>query len=152
MEIGKVLGKIFHDNSEVSIAVTAAGAIPYYSRLKTIDMLGMNDRWVAEHGEILGSRPGHQRIAPLKYLMERNVNLVISHPLVIDQSAPVTKLPMPPANPNDTLMNAKVIELPIDSAHKLIVLYLNRHPAIDDAIQRYHWKTHELAKRQPLNQ
>lgn len=152
VEIGKVLGEVFHDNTEVSIAVTAAGAIPYYSRLKTIDMLGMNDRWVAEHGEILGSRPGHQRIAQLSYLMERSVNLVISHPLVIDKSAPVTKLPMPPANPNDTLMNAKVIELPIDSAHKLIVLYLNQHPAVDEAIQRYHWKTLELAKRQSLNQ
>jgi hypothetical protein len=147
VEIGKILGEAFHNNPEVTIAVTAAGAIPYYSRLTTIDMLGMNDRWVAEHGEILGSRPGHQRIAPLSYLMERNVNLVISHPLVIDGSAPITKLPMPPATPGDTLPNAKAIELPIDNAHKLIVLYLHRNQIVDDVIQQHHWKTHELRKR-----
>ncbi len=149
--IGKILGEAFHDHPEVSIAVTAAGAIPFYSRSAAIDMLGMNDRWVAEHGEILGSWPGHQRIASLNYLMERKVNLVISHPIVISRSAPVTMLPMLPANSVDTLANVKIIELPLDDTHKLIVLYLQECQAIDDAIQRYHWKTHLLAKRRTGN-
>ena len=33
------------------IATTASGAIPYYSRLRTIDMLGLNDPWIARHGD-----------------------------------------------------------------------------------------------------
>lgn len=144
--IGKYLDEIFHNTPDVSIAVTASGAIPYYSRLTTIDMLGMSDRWVAQHGEKLGLRPGHQRIATLKYLTERKVNLVISHPLVLEQSAPVAELPMLPADPDDRVPYAKVIELPFENGHKLIVLYLTPYPAIDEAIKHYHWTTHLLAK------
>jgi arabinofuranosyltransferase len=41
----KEIGKWFKANAKPddSIAVIPAGAIPYYSELKTIDMLGLND-------------------------------------------------------------------------------------------------------------
>ena len=91
--VGRVLGRLFDGGrSNVVMAVTAAGAIPYYSRLETIDMGGLNDRWVARHGRIVGSRPGHQRIATLDYLLERGVNLVVGVPLVMPRRPGIKSL------------------------------------------------------------
>lgn len=87
-EMGRVLGKSLHYDARVTIATTPAGAIPSYSRLKTIDMHGMNDRWVARHGDIIGSVPGHQRIASLSYLLEREVNIVIGYPWTKENTTP----------------------------------------------------------------
>ena len=43
------------------VALNAAGIIAYYSRLPTIDMLGLNDRHIARHGRRDRSlRLGHQ--------------------------------------------------------------------------------------------
>lgn len=39
----------FAARGEPSIAVDTAGAIPYYTGWTTIDMLGLNDRWIATH-------------------------------------------------------------------------------------------------------
>ena len=55
------------DASGVLIATTAAGAIPYYSGLRTIDMWGVNDRVVAQEGiragDISSPRPQKVRYA-----------------------------------------------------------------------------------------
>ena len=53
------------------LAVGAAGAMPYYSGLPNIDTFGLCDSYVARQGTIIGSRPGHQRFAPLDYLLRR---------------------------------------------------------------------------------
>ncbi len=63
-EIGRTLHSYFGSESGVVLATTAAGAIPYFSKLETVDMLGLNDAWIARHGLFLSNRPGHQRIAP----------------------------------------------------------------------------------------
>jgi arabinofuranosyltransferase len=73
---GKALGELFPEGG-VMLATTAAGAIPYYSKLPAVDMLGINDAWVARNGAIIGPRAGHQRAATLAYLNERGVNLVV---------------------------------------------------------------------------
>ena len=148
IRIGKVLGESFNYDSNVSIATTASGAIPYYSRLTTIDILGLNDRWVARHGEIVASKPGHQRRATLAYLIERKVNLLIGHPQMvpIDSSAAqpwsdyyfyvrITRHESLPAN-------SRIIEIPINSRYKLRVLYLVQDPLIDDTIKRKGWVTY----------
>jgi hypothetical protein len=45
-----------------SVAVTAAGAIPYYSKLYTVDMLGLNDEHIAHlPGRYGSSMPGHEK-------------------------------------------------------------------------------------------
>ncbi len=75
--IGKKLDEFF-GGSDVTIATAAAGAIPYYSKLKTVDMLGINDAMVPLIGEKLSPMPGHHKIAPLSYLVERRVNLIIA--------------------------------------------------------------------------
>ncbi|MCL2825763.1 MAG: hypothetical protein FWD57_17360 [Polyangiaceae bacterium] len=50
--VGKPIGKLFLRHfraSDARLAVEAAGALPYYSQLTTIDMLGLNDRYIAAH-------------------------------------------------------------------------------------------------------
>jgi hypothetical protein len=55
--IGHTLHGLFADDPSVVIATTAAGVIPYYSGLFTIDMLGLNDAWIARHGRRATPRP-----------------------------------------------------------------------------------------------
>lgn len=118
-DCGRVLGELFSGaQPEVTIATTAAGAIPYYSRLRTIDMLGLNDPWVGRNGRVLGTRPGHQRVATASYLLDRQVNLVIGHPKVHDLSAGVRKYTVQNASfsmaevvPTHFPKGARVIEL-----------------------------------------
>jgi arabinofuranosyltransferase len=146
-EVGRVLGHLFAGEPDsVTIATTAAGAVPYFSRLKTIDMFGMNDEWVARKGAAWSIRPGHQRIATHQYLHERGVNLVVGHPWVepIDSAStwPITNLELmeifriwnvqPPLMPS----NAGTIEIPLGNGFRLTVLYLEPHEAIDRVIER----------------
>jgi hypothetical protein len=46
--IGPVLGIAFGDKAPL-LAVDAAGALPYWSRLPSLDMLGLNDKHIATH-------------------------------------------------------------------------------------------------------
>jgi hypothetical protein len=142
---GKVLSELFPDGG-VTIAATAAGAIPYYSKLPAVDMLGMNDAWIARNGAIIGPRAGHRRAATLAYLNERGVNLVIGHPLVEAVDAE-------PVSPNYSIADlkrmfmvqnvsadqvpgeAKILEIPLDAEHKITVLYLNGNARVDAVIE-----------------
>jgi hypothetical protein len=140
--IGRALGRDIRDSS-VIVATTAAGAIPYYSRLHAVDMLGINDPWVARNGTVISTTPGHQRIAPLSYLMRRSVNLVISHPLVTPLDAPVKQFPLIPWDADERSQAStqmSIVEIPIDEGYKVSALYLTPHPAVDRAIREHHWK------------
>lgn len=58
------IGRWLRDNAPAgtSIAVLAAGAIPYESRLETIDMLGLNDEYIAHRPIRIGGRAaGHEK-------------------------------------------------------------------------------------------
>ncbi|MFN3201423.1 MAG: hypothetical protein ACE366_23680 [Bradymonadia bacterium] len=78
--IGKHLATIAPP--EASLATTAAGIIPYYSRLYTLDVLGLNDEWIAHNVEPRGKRPGHTKSAPLSYILEKQVDYLIYHPTI----------------------------------------------------------------------
>ena len=65
---------------EGSLAVTAAGAIPYYSRLETLDLLGVNDEWIAHNAEHTDDRPGHGKQAPPEYFESRQITYFVGHP------------------------------------------------------------------------
>ncbi|MDP1677755.1 MAG: hypothetical protein Q8L88_12930 [Bacteroidota bacterium] len=67
-KVGKFIAKNFP--ADAKIAVTAAGAIPYFSKLYTIDMLGLTNREIAHNGssDIQPDITGH-----LKY----NISIVI---------------------------------------------------------------------------
>ncbi len=151
VKIGKTLGDAFGRDPDIRIAVTAAGSIPYYSELTTIDMLGLSDRYVATKGIILGTRPGHERIAPLSYLKERGVHLAISHPTVVPIASPTFVAPFLPRAEGEPVPDAPLIEIPLDAESKLIVWYLLPNPKIDAAIARYHWKTSRVEPDDPAS-
>jgi hypothetical protein len=157
-DAGKALAALFPDG-DVTIATTAAGAIPYYSKLPAVDMLGMNDSWVARSGEIIGPRPGHRRAATLEYLESRGVNLVIGHPVIVSAggehgAASAAHGPAGSARHaaeysvadlESAFMirrveaeripaEAKILEIPIDGVSRLVVLYLTKSERFDAVI------------------
>ncbi len=149
--IGKTLGRVFADDPDVTIAVTAAGAIPYYAKLRTIDMFGLNDAWVARNGTVMGSRPGHQRAAPLSYLIESGTHLAIGHPQIRRQTresysiAEIEQLLIVPlAGPDELPPAARVLEIDLGEGYRLLTLYLVPHPAVDAAIEREGWAVREI--------
>jgi len=54
-----------------SLAIDAAGVIPYYSGLPTIDLYGLNDAFVASRDVRRRSWPGHEKRAPPWYVRLR---------------------------------------------------------------------------------
>ncbi|MTI38030.1 hypothetical protein, partial [Fulvivirga lutimaris] len=85
ISVGKTLNDYF-DSTHTKIAVTAAGAIPYYADLYTIDMLGLNDKYIAKNGIVFDTRPGHSKISDINYLIDSKVNLLIGHPKIVNNS------------------------------------------------------------------
>ncbi len=138
--VGYALADLFsRTETPITIATTAAGAIPYYSRLPTIDMLGPSDKWVARHGAVIGLRAGHRRVATLAYLLRRKVHLVIGHPQVRRRtSAPVSDLRRYAFEDLslDLLPDtSRIIDIPLNSDYKISVLYLTRHDRVDRVIE-----------------
>ncbi len=62
--------------ADLRIAVGGAGALPYYSRLYTVDVLGWNDVAVAHGPVTVPGKVGHEKQASPEYLRERGVELV----------------------------------------------------------------------------
>ncbi|MCP4764235.1 MAG: hypothetical protein GY870_20850 [archaeon] len=155
-EIGKILKKLFSNQiPEVTIATTAAGAIPYYSGLRTIDMHGLNDKWIAKNGILMGSRPGHQRYATYDYLIQRGVNLVIGYPWVVPISTkPQSKndllklvnIMIKDVKPDSILLNSSIIEIPINNKYKILILYLIKNDYIDKLLKKNLLISYQLSK------
>lgn len=147
-DIGRLLGRSFGPEDGVSVAVSPAGAIPYYSRLPTIDMLGLNDRWVARNGLLLGDRPGHQRIAPIHYLVERGVVLVLGHPVVRPSSTDAVDralvrhmfLDADDLDVASLPATARMLAIPASEDSVVVALYLTPHPAVDALLERQEWR------------
>jgi arabinofuranosyltransferase len=152
---GKTLGRLFKNyRTDVTIATTAAGAIPYYSHLTTIDMLGLNDKWVARNGVVLSTRPGHQKYAPFNYLLQRHVNLVIGHPQVRSVDARPRAVysfhhikemfKLVNFNYNKISPRSCVVEIQINKTLIMRVLYLVPNAAVDDVIRREALRTYPI--------
>lgn len=154
--VGRVLGNIFADAKPSSVIIaTGTGAIPYHSKLTNIDVLGLNEKWVARNGIVIGYRPGHTRHAPIKYLIDSKVDLVIGatwghlRPVVKPIDAPVRRkledffivdkhsFPMIPKT-------SKVIEIPVNDKYKIDVLYISKNKAVDKAIKKFRLVTHDI--------
>ena len=69
-----------HTDPQVKLATTAAGALPFYAQRYTVDLLGLNDEWIAHHVPARGHRPGHTKSAPFRYPIDQKVDLLIYHP------------------------------------------------------------------------
>jgi len=59
------------------IALNAAGIIPYYSKLPTIDMLGLNNRHIARNGNRDRSLPYGHQAGDGKYVLEQKPAVII---------------------------------------------------------------------------
>ncbi|HEX9809266.1 MAG TPA: glycosyltransferase family 39 protein [Alphaproteobacteria bacterium] len=143
--VGQALGSVFPPATEKpTIATTAAGAIPFYSGLPTIDQYGLNDRWIARNAPQVGARPGHGRPAPLAYLERRGVNLVLGHPRLMRADALAIEhtpqwfhvFPDEESRPRTeaVVARAPVVLLPVGEGYVLPMLYLTPHPAVARAI------------------
>lgn len=74
-EVGRWLQT--HLPPETLTAVEAAGALPYYSRQPTLDILGLNDRHIAslEVVTIGQGKPGHEKI-DIPYILDRRPDVI----------------------------------------------------------------------------
>lgn len=143
--IGRLLDSLFAGDRSVIIATTAAGAIPFYSKLPTIDMLGVNDPWIVRHGVPISTMAGHQVIAPVSYLLRKHVNLVISHPLVVPRMQPVGYALLVPMDMRLCRDSIQVVEFPLTGGYKVVVWYLQRQKTVDEIVERNKMAIYPLA-------
>jgi len=147
-EAGQALGSYFAGD-DVILATTAAGVLPYYSGLRTLDMYGLCDKHIAHSGKVVSDRPGHQRMPSFDYLKRYGANLVIDFPRIrsvddLDDQAPgaldfFTQL-RPPGQ------EAVIVAIPIARQRVLIAWYLTPHPAVDREIASNHWRVFHIDK------
>ncbi len=151
IKAGKKLFYYCKGDSTITIATSAAGAIPYYSQLKNIDILGLNDKWIAQNAPYRKwASAAHRTKAPLSYLIKRKVNLLIEHPRVISikstndlknaahsllSSGEMKFLYMDQPFPN----NAEILAIPVEEDSVLFTIYLTPHPKIDSLIIANKW-------------
>ena len=68
-----------------SIATTAAGAIPYYSEMYTIDQLGLVLLDLSQLRIRRDLRPGHYKKVTDEFLLSRKPTYIIGHPLLFTE-------------------------------------------------------------------
>jgi arabinofuranosyltransferase len=152
--IGEVLKSEFI-NKDVTLAVGPVGAIVYYSEIKTIDMLGLNNKDIVGNYKLkqnISRRPGHRLIVKIDYLMAKNVNFIIGHPYVAFKGTLSN-----PGNEQNLLKwffnifgenkypfnEITFIGIPLDDKEILIMPYLTRTHELDKLIleKKYEIKT-----------
>lgn len=126
---GSALGTLFYtgSNSDPVIATMPAGAIPFQSRLPSVDMHGLNDIWVAKRGKPFSNRPGHYRIASKEYLDRKNVNLIIGHPQFECGSQTVHVRGFL----KQLYGNRPILLIPVSSSCRMLAIYFREHPRIE---------------------
>jgi hypothetical protein len=168
-EVGEYLGTTFAHDPSVTVAVGAAGVIPFFSKLGAIDIMGLTDRWVARNGTPLrfeqfigGLYPGHVRLATVRYLADRRAHLfigpgtltrndyadalrtvgdVLTAMFLGDRAlARSTRI-----GKRDFPADAQVVFIPVRPGYKLVAVYLTRHPRVDAAIAAGKWRTVTVA-------
>lgn len=135
------------DEGRPRIAVAPLGVFGYFADLETVDMLGLTDEYVARNGEVFSVYlPGHVRMAPVDYLVERDVHLVIGQPDYDAVQPGRTDYRLselvglyPVADLNDLPADARVIEIPLIRDQVWRVIYLTEDPSVDAAIERNGW-------------
>jgi len=116
----------------------------------------MSDSWVARNGTTFNaSSPGHLKVATLDYLLKQNVNIIVGHPQIVENDydrAIMTDTPdalgylrIAGANPYEVAHLFKILEVRLDAGHRLFMAYLNRNPAVDEAIKKNGWLEYDFA-------
>ena len=139
-------------SKNVRIALHPAGAIPFYSDLDTIDMLGLNDPEIPAHGILapaIDRRPGHRRWASLSYLEDRKANLVLGAPIVVapgvisnrggvDFLRRWLQVAMPLSA--GEIHQGVFVAIPINRQRSLVAWYLTASPTLDETVRTQHWE------------
>lgn len=157
--IGKKL-KEYLGGTDAVISVGAAGAIPYFSELKTIDFMGLNDLTIPNSGERFANTAGHRIISTVDYLKSRGVNLIIEpnnymltrqeyvgwsmgvgwkdlYRFYLDPDKPVA---------GKEMIYTMLLGIPMDKEHYLVAWYLTPSPTIENAIAKYGWTRFEITR------
>jgi len=127
------------------LAVTAAGAIPFYSRFESVDLWGLNDPVIPTLGLVDSyRRPGHRFRAPFDYLEERGVNLIVGSPTVVpwerlrdsevraDWLRGWAALATPVQDSGPRWLD--VVAMPLDAENALLLWVLKTTPALESAM------------------
>jgi hypothetical protein len=72
----------YFDGLPVHIAIAGSqAALAYYARPALVieGGAGLTDRWIAHRPLLIRRRVGHEKVAPLSYLLERRVHFTIQH-------------------------------------------------------------------------
>jgi arabinofuranosyltransferase len=153
-KLGTRLREDLGEESEVTVAVSPAGAIPYCSGLRAIDVLGLNDLWVARNGYVRQDCDvclGHLRMATIDYLNRAGANLVFGHPQELGREDP--RLPMDvfkgmlwgaPLGYEDAPLDAQLLSIPVEPGRTAMAVYLQHNARIDDLIARNVWSAWPL--------
>lgn len=154
-DIGEQLRADLGTDSGVRIAVSPAGAIPYCSGLQSIDILGLNDLWVARHGYVRKNCDvclGHMRSATIDYLESAGANLVIGHP---------QEPRLEPRTPDEIFRamffdaqldydrappGTRLLRIPVGAQRSVYAIYLEKNQAIDSLIARGAWSEEPLRR------
>jgi hypothetical protein len=72
--IGKWLGR--HVQPDDYQVVGGAGAQVYYAGIRALDSFGLSDAYVAHQVPPMSTRPGHQKFAPLDYVLSRHPTIL----------------------------------------------------------------------------
>ncbi len=76
--IGNTLRGAFEDEDPL-VAVDAAGAIPFYSKLRAVDMLGLNDAHIARHhDESFGHGVQGHELGDGAYVLSREPDIIVA--------------------------------------------------------------------------
>ena len=68
-----------------SLATTAAGAIPYYSEMYTIDELGLTLATQVDLQDQKVLRVGHSKTVTIEFLLSRKPTYILGHPRIYDE-------------------------------------------------------------------
>jgi len=157
--VGKKMKALF-GGTDVMLAVGAAGAIPYYSELKCVDFIGLNDKTIPHIAESFTTMAGHRIIAPLEYLVNRRVNLVLQpiYMMLSDKEfywwlrtatwSDIYKYFLDVDKPVNGLIidEAHLIAIPIEHGYTLMVWYLNQHETVDRVIREQGFRRIKLVR------
>jgi len=91
--VGRVVGERLQAAlpRDTVISTSLAGTMAYFSDLRVVDELGLNDRYTARLPTPPLFARGHVKHAPIDYLALQDVNLQFGHPTICSCSAPCTQ-------------------------------------------------------------
>ena len=116
---------------------------------------GLNDKWVAHHGVILSSRPGHGKVPTERYIIKRKTNLLIRLPKAIEipENGKIEDHTPHIRHFWDNLdllpKDAKFISIPINEDQMITLLYITKHEFIENLIAAKKVVTHPLSRKSP---